>query len=205
MKKILIILSIVSSAFLFAQSESVKGAAYAEIRGIPGGWIRIYKTAHSRYNRTANTISKLWKPTLYFFDANGNKVAQEEFAHPDQFDRSAATFNSQNYEKIIGTLQSRLTELPVVHSVGTMRSIKGPGAQWIELFDKKGLLIASLSRIDKHSLNFDELVGLGDALPKKAMDILKDRVCNPEALYFLKISKTRADYQIGLKNLVFKK
>lgn len=177
--KILILLATMLISVCSYAVEPVQGAVYTEIRGVSGGRIRVYKGACFSHKAARNIFSKVWNPTLCFFDAKGHKLAQEEFADWRLLDESAAGFNWPNYEKAIQNVRSRLTHKPKAHDVIVVQG-KGPAQQYIKLFDKQGMLIAT---------TYLEYWWLkkGDLLPEKAVKALSDYVRNPAILSSLKV------------------
>jgi hypothetical protein len=193
MKKILIMINMLISIQLYADSAPIQGALYAEVRGVPGGRIRIYKGAASTYGAIKNVFSKLWKPKVYFFDKNGQVLACEELGEWRLLDRSSNSFNWNNYDKAIDTIKSRLTELPQAYQAEVWW-IKALGCQSIEIRDRNQMLIARVSRFNG---DYDDIIGsAGDHIPQSAINILKCYVSNPNTLYSLKISQVKNSLSI---------
>lgn len=182
MKRLILLATILISACSHA-GEPVQGAVYAEIRGVSGGRIRIYKGAHFSHQMTRNIFSKVWTPTVCFFDKNGRKLVQEEFTDWHLVDEKSAGFTWPNYEKAIQDVRSRLTQNPKAHHAVAVHCIKGPARISIELFDKQGMLIACIP--------FGHFWRLktGDVLPQEAITMLSDYVRNPAILSSLRLTE----------------
>lgn len=183
-------MSLAAPAKMVAAADPVQSAVYAEVRGIPGGRMRIYKGACSFHNAALNLFSKAWNPTLCFFDAKGHMIAQEKCKDWHLLDKSAAGFTWSNYKKAIHNIRSRLTHKPKAHHAQVVGCIKGPGRQSIELCDKQGTIIACTDFACWGCLKE------GDSLAQEAIDALSDSICNPDILLSLKITRTRANWPL---------
>ncbi len=193
MKKLVLLTTLLASAYVYTVDEPVTGAVYAEIRGMSGGRIRIYKGASSTYPSIQNVVSKMWNPTVCFFDKQGNKLSQEEFANWRTLDKTSGEFSWRNYNSTIDGIRSRLAQAPEAHHAKMVPCIK-TGRGIIELYDKNEMLIARTD-FRRWDLNVE------GSIPQDALDSLSKYVSNPEILSSLKITVVRQ--QITLKSLLF--
>lgn len=193
MKKSLLSIILLSSVS-GATASVVDRAEYAEVRGLSAvegvdgeGWITIYPGVSFRHGMIPNLVSKLWKqPTIFFFDKDGKKIGNGE-----QLPDSEILANPSNivkwvqYKAIIKLIRARLSRLPKVYFVRVVQGMKGPERQSIQLFNKKGVLIAYT--------DFESWGGLqiGDAIPAKAIKQLAEWIRNPEKLNTLKIQNNQ--------------
>lgn len=194
MQKFILFTLVTAAAYAYS-NEPVKGAVYAEIRAThKDGCIRIYKGAGFRHSALKNLFSKIKyhsTPTLLFFDENGHKIAQEKLSHWPTDD------SWKLKEEIISGIQSRLTELPQAHHAKSTY-IKSPRRECVELFDKKGMLIA------RTNLDFFGYLEVGKHIPEEAINILKNLVANPDILQTLIIvERSNGALDLSLHSLLF--
>lgn len=192
MKKSLLSIILLSSV-CGAAASVVDRAEYAEIRGLPAvqgvdgeGWITIYPGASFRHGMIPNLVSKMWKQaTVHFFDKDGNKIDWEQLPDSEILTNPSIAITWVQYKAIIKLIRARLARLPKVYFVRVVQGMKGPERQSIQLFNKKGMLIAYT--------DFESWGGLqiGDAIPVKAIKQLAEWVRNPEELNVLKIQNNK--------------
>ena len=173
-----------------AEMQCVKNAEWAEIRGLPRvqglnhqGWIKIYPGGSCRVGDMRNCLSRMWQPKVYFFDKNGKEIHQENLTDLHLTQNQSRSLTLQQCETLVKKVRSRLTELPKVYVVRVVNDANRPGRQKIQLFNKKGMLIAS---VDVES---NVVLRAGDRIPRLEAQKLDHWVSNPRAMEKMKIKR----------------
>lgn len=173
-----------------AQTNTIKNAEWAEIRGLARvqglkhqGWIKIYPGGSCRLGGIRNCLSRMWQPKVYFFDKNGKEIHQENLTDLHLTQNQSTSLTLQQCETLVKKVRSRLDVLPKVYVVRVVNDANRPGRQKIQLFNKKGMLIAS---VDVES---DVVLKAGDRIPRLEAQKLDHWVSNPRTMEKMKIKR----------------
>lgn len=172
-----------------AEMQRIKNAQWAEIRGLPHvqglkhqGSFKVYPGGSCRVGAWRNAI-RIGKPKVYFFDKNGKEIHRENLIDRHLMQNPSQPLTLQQCDMLIKKVRSRLTELPKVYMVRVVNDANRPGQQKIQLFNKKGMIIAS---VDVES---DVVLKAGDRIPRAEAQKLDHWVSNPRAMEKMKIKR----------------